>query len=71
MGFVKDEAMPGLYRNASLYAFPSFYEGFGIPILEAMSSGILLCALIRLPLPEVGGDAVHTFNGQPKDIRKR
>jgi glycosyltransferase involved in cell wall biosynthesis len=72
LGFVKDEAMPGLYRNASLYAFPSFYEGFGIPILEAMSSGIPVVCSNTSSLPEVGGDAVHTFNPeQPKDIKKK
>jgi glycosyltransferase involved in cell wall biosynthesis len=72
LGFVKDEAMPGLYRNASLYAFPSFYEGFGIPILEAMSSGVPVVSSNTSSLPEVGGDAIITFNpDKPAEIMEK
>ena len=61
-GFVKDEALPSLYNEASLYAFPSFYEGFGIPILEAMASGVPTICANRSSLPEIGGDATLLFN---------
>ena len=72
LGFVDDAEMPGLYKNASLYAFPSYYEGFGIPILEAMSSGIPVLCSNTSSLPEVGGDAVHTFDPKkPEDIKQK
>ena len=38
-GHVPDDELPGLYRGAAVFAYPSFFEGFGIPILEAMASG--------------------------------
>ena len=72
LGFVDDAEMPGLYKNASLYAFPSFYEGFGIPILEAMSSEIPVICSNTSSLPEVGGDAVYTFDPEkPEDIKQK
>lgn len=44
-GFVKDEDLPSIYKNASLFLFPSLYEGFGIPVLEALSMDTLvLCS---------------------------
>ena len=72
LGFVDDSALPGLYRNASLYAFPSFYEGFGIPILEAMSSEVPVVCSNTSSLPEVGGEAVYTFDpNNPGDIKDK
>lgn len=45
LGLVPEEDLPALYRMANLFAFPSFYEGFGLPVLEAMSSGTpVLCS---------------------------
>ncbi len=62
LGFVPDNHLGALYKNASLYAFPSFYEGFGIPLLEAMHcSTPVICSNVS-SLPEVGGDAILTFN---------
>ena len=72
LGFVKDEEMPSLYRNSSLYAFPSFYEGFGIPILEAMESEVPVVCANTSSLPEIGGDAVITFSpDSPQDIKNK
>ena len=47
--------MPTLYRNASLFVYPSLYEGFGIPIIEALSSGVPVIATQGGCFPEAGG----------------
>jgi glycosyltransferase involved in cell wall biosynthesis len=39
LGWVPDEDLPAIYRQATVFAFPSLYEGFGIPLIEAMASG--------------------------------
>jgi glycosyltransferase involved in cell wall biosynthesis len=56
-GFVEDEDLPALYRGAQLFVFPSLYEGFGLPILEAMASGIPVITSTTASMPEVAGDA--------------
>lgn len=55
--FVGDEDMPSLYSGASAFIFPSLYEGFGIPILEAMACGTPVITANNSSLPEAGGDA--------------
>jgi len=65
-GYVPDEDMPYLYKNAELVVFPSLYEGFGLPVLEAMTYGIPVVTSNTSSLPEVGGDAVEYVN--PKDV---
>jgi len=67
-GFVKNEQLPTLYKKASLYIFPSYYEGFGFPLLEAMACGIPTLCANRSSLPEIGAEAVETFN--PDDYKK-
>ncbi len=57
LGFVDDDLLPALYNGASLFAFPSLYEGFGLPVLEAMASGVPAIISSSSSLPEVGGDA--------------
>lgn len=57
-GFVKDEDLPDLYQGSLYLVYPSFYEGFGIPILEAMSLGVPVIASDNSSIPEVGGDAI-------------
>lgn len=70
LGFVDSAYLPLLYREASLYLFPSFYEGFGIPLLEAMASGLPVLCADRSSLPEIGGEAVLTFNpDRPEEIK--
>lgn len=59
LGFVPDESLPGLYAGASLFCFPSHYEGFGLPVLEAMASGVPVICSTAACLPEVGGQAVR------------
>jgi glycosyltransferase involved in cell wall biosynthesis len=57
-GFVPDHVLPGLLGGAEVVAYPSFGEGFGLPVLEAMACGATVLTTDRLSLPEVGGDAV-------------
>lgn len=56
-GYVPDEDMPALYASAELLVFPSLYEGFGLPVLEAMASGTPVVTSSTSSLPEVAGDA--------------
>jgi glycosyltransferase involved in cell wall biosynthesis len=56
-GFVPDEDLPGLYGSADGFVFPSLYEGFGLPPLEAMSYGTPVIVANSSSLPEVVGDA--------------
>ena len=57
IGFVDDAMLATLYRNATVFAFPSRYEGFGLPILEAMSYGVPVVAARNTSIPEATGDA--------------
>jgi glycosyltransferase involved in cell wall biosynthesis len=57
LGYVDDEARSGLLRGATVFAFPSVYEGFGLPPLEAMRLGVPVVATAAGAVPEVLGDA--------------
>jgi len=57
LGFVPDATLAVLYRLAALFVFPSLYEGFGLPPLEAMASGTPVVTSNVSSLPEVVGDA--------------
>lgn len=61
-GYVKDEELTNLYMEAYAFVFPSFFEGFGLPVLEAMAMGIPVLCSNTSSIPEVGGNAVLTFN---------
>lgn len=61
-GFLPEADVQTLYRNAFCYINPSFYEGFGIPILEAMSHGCPVIASNTASLPEIGGKACLYIN---------
>lgn len=56
-GYVPDEDLPAIYAGAQALVFPSFYEGFGLPVLEAMACGTPVVCSDRGSLPEVAGDA--------------
>ncbi len=56
-GYVDDDLLPALYSGADLFAFPSLYEGFGLPVLEAMACGTAVLTSNVSSLPEVAGDA--------------
>jgi glycosyltransferase involved in cell wall biosynthesis len=57
LGFVPESQLTWLYRNAMAFVFPSLYEGFGLPILEAMSAGTPVVTSDRGAMAEVAGDA--------------
>jgi len=68
LGFVEEEDLPALYRGAAFFAFPSLYEGFGLPILEAMASGLPVVSSDTSSLPEVAGDAAMLID--PLDVEE-
>jgi alpha-1,3-rhamnosyl/mannosyltransferase len=65
LGHVPGGAIPALYRRAEALVFPSLYEGFGAPPLEAMACGCVVAASTGGALPEVCGDAAVLFD--PRD----
>ncbi len=68
--YVPDEDLPMLYKNASLYVFPSFYEGFGLPPLEAMQYGVPVVSSNSTCLPEILKDSALYFNPSNKNEMK-
>jgi glycosyltransferase involved in cell wall biosynthesis len=62
LGYVPDEDLPGLYTGADLFIYPSLYEGFGLPVLEAMACGTPIAVSSTSSLPEVAGDAGCFFS---------
>ncbi|HEY7633598.1 MAG TPA: glycosyltransferase family 1 protein [Thermoleophilaceae bacterium] len=65
LGWVPDEEIEGLYAIARGFVFPSLYEGFGLPVLEAMQRGVPVACSDRTSLPEVAGGAALLFD--PED----
>jgi glycosyltransferase involved in cell wall biosynthesis len=64
-GWVDAAELEGLYALASCFVFPSLYEGFGLPVLEAMARGVPVACADRASLPEIAGDAALRFD--PED----
>ena len=65
-GFIDDDHLPAVYRGAELVVFPSLYEGFGLPLLEALACGVPVVASNTAALPEVAGGAAVLVD--PLDI---
>jgi glycosyltransferase involved in cell wall biosynthesis len=59
LGHVTDATLAELYRRCAVFCYPSLYEGFGLPVLEAMAAGAAVLTSPVSALPEVGGDAVR------------
>jgi len=66
LGFVPASDLPLLFSGARLFTFPSLYEGFGLPVLEAMSSGVPVVCSNSSSLPEVAGKAA--LMSEPLDV---
>ena len=65
--YVSDSTLKGLYKNAVCLVHPSYYEGFGIPLLEAMSENCPVISSNTSSLPEIGGNAALYFDPQDKN----
>lgn len=67
LGSIPDTDLPALYGAARLFVFPSFYEGFGLPVLEALSCGTPVACSHASSLPEVAGEAAVYFDPAGSD----
>ena len=57
-GIVNDDLLSELYDNSHFLLFPSLMEGFGLPVIEAMQKGVVVCAFRNSSIPEIGGDSI-------------
>lgn len=71
VGYVADEALPFWYNAAKVLVFPSVYEGFGMPIVEAMACGTPVVAARSSSIPEAGGEAALYFDPQDAETLAR
>lgn len=62
LGYVPDNALPDLFHNSAAFVFPSYYEGYGLPVLEAMLHGAVIACSNHSSVPEVAGDAAFYFD---------
>jgi len=70
LGHIPDEELPGLYAGAEAFVLPSLYEGFGLPILEAMACGTPVVATDTTALPDTCGGAARLTEPEPEAIRE-
>jgi len=72
LGYISDKELAKVYNLSSLFVYPSLYEGFGLPILEAMACGTAIVTSESSSLPEVGGEAPLYCNPYSiKDIKEK
>ena len=72
IGFVSDSELRALYKNASLYVFPSLYEGFGLPVLESMACGTPVVCSNSGSFADVAADAaIFCDPKSPQDIAEK
>lgn len=70
-GFIDEELLPYVYNNASMFVFPSIYEGFGVPPIEAMYMKVPVISSDAASLPEILGDSAIMFqNNNKEDLKK-
>lgn len=67
LGQISDDDLAALYQGCTVFCYPSLYEGFGLPLLEAMAAGAACVTSSVSSLPEVGGDAVLYVNPESVD----
>jgi len=70
LGHVPDALLPGLYAGAEAFVLPSLYEGFGLPVLEAMASGTPVVAADTSALPDTAGGAARLVEPDPEALRE-
>jgi alpha-1,3-rhamnosyl/mannosyltransferase len=71
LGYVEERDLPLLYAGAHAFAFPSLYEGFGLPVLEAMASGVPVLTSTASSLPEVAGDTALAIDPFDENALRR
>jgi glycosyltransferase involved in cell wall biosynthesis len=72
LDYLGAEELAAVYRGAEMFVFPSIYEGFGFPLLEAMAHGVPAIAARSSSLPEIAGDAALYFDpGDPRELERQ
>jgi glycosyltransferase involved in cell wall biosynthesis len=71
VGYVPSAEVPALYQGADLFVYPSFYEGWGLQVHEAMIAGVPVTVANNTTMPEIAGDAADTFDPYDADDMSR
>ena len=71
-GYLPEKELAAIFQHAVCFVFPSLYEGFGLPVLEAQTLGVAVIASNRSAIPEIGQESVLYFNGtDPSDLSQK